>query len=191
MWAENLPFIAGAGVLFLVIWLFLQSKKKPPKSLVIPQFLFTVTGKVHRLEAEAVAGFMTTEYHGGQFEDPDAVVIHRRGRLWAKPRDGRDPNVMRRRSTAYVTRQGDSSVLNLRHLFDEKVPLRSNHKRADLRPRRNLATRQAMQAGIKSGSNRDLLTRRMMVIGLISVLTGGIAWLTVTIIAAINAAPQS
>lgn len=183
MLAENLPMVAGVAVILLIGWLYLSSKNKAPKSLVIPQFLFTVAGNVHRLEAEAVAGFMTTEHHGGQLEDPKCVVIHRYGRLMVKPKTDADPNSIRRRKFAYVTRQGDSSVLNLKHLFDPEVPMRSDHARGDLKPRKDLATRMAIAKGVKSGGNRQILEKRLAVMGLISVSLGGIAWIAVTIAA--------
>ena len=86
------------GALVLVIgWLFIKSRTKAPTALVHPQFLFTKIGGVHQLKAEAVAGVMLTEHHGGQVEDSEAVVIHRSGRLFGPLRKDRDPGVMRKR----------------------------------------------------------------------------------------------
>jgi hypothetical protein len=182
-YTDNLPFLAGAGVVALLIWLFLKSKNKAPSQLSIPQFFFTKTGEFHIIMAEAVAGVMFTQHHGGQVENPAAVVMHRRGRLWFKPKEGADPNTYRRRTACYVTRQGDPSVLQLRHLFNASVPMSEVHTIADLEPVENLASEQAMAVAVQHNGSSDVIMRRMAILAGISVSLGGIAWIAVTLLA--------
>lgn len=181
--ADNLPVIIGLIVVGLLVWLFLNARKKPPRSVVIPQFLFTVADGVYSLEAEAVAGLMTTEHHGGQFEDPDAVAIYRTGRSWFTPKPGVDRQNFRRRRSCYVTRQQDSSVLNLKGLFDPEVKLRRSHTKDDLKPRKSLAKSLAIVAGTKQSGNADTMMSRLSIMAGLAVVGGIAPWVAIAIAA--------
>ena len=183
--ADMFPYAAGAGVLALAIWLFMRSRGRELKKIVIPQYMHTRTGGAHELEGEAITGVMLTESHGGQRQDPAAVVTHRWGRLWADPGD-RDPGSMRKRRACYVTREGDSSVLNLRSLWDDTVPLRDPMTRDDLKPVKNLAGRNAMANAVMKPSSADDMVRRLFALGFISVFFGGASWLAITIFASLR-----
>ena len=184
----QLPMMIAGGAVALIVWLWIKSRGGGgADQLVHTQFLFTKIGGVHLLKAEAVAGVMLTEHHGGQVEDSEAVVIHRHGRLFGPLRAGRDPGTMRRRQFAYVARQNDSSVLNLKALFDPKVPMFTKWSKEDVRPIRNLAARFAMAQAVNKPSGRDQLVSRLSLTGLVVAILGGAAWIAVTVGAILKA----
>lgn len=178
--SDYLPVMIAVGAVGLVVWLYLQSRPTVVKQLFRRQFMHTTIGEVHRLKAESVAGVMITDHLGGQKEDPDSVVIHRFGRIWLKPRNDEHMRTLQGRQLAYVTRQLDSSALNLRALFDSDIPLSGTLTRDDLKPHRNLASRKAMADAVLKRTPADSLVRSLSIMALISVLIGGIPWLALT-----------
>ena len=182
---NQLPFFAAGGVAALIAWLWLRSRGKPGKLKKIPQYMFSARGTVKTVHAESIAGVMMTENDGGQFENPAAVCVHRKGRLWFKT--VRDPGVFRQRRLVYATRQGDSSVLDFRALFDPAIPLTVKHdNKKDLRPRKNLAARKAMSDAVLKPGSRDLLTRRLSLAAIATVVLGALAWIVVTVMASLQ-----